>query len=388
MTVVLLMADRYLPGFKSGGPIRSLSNLAARLGDEFRFRVCTRDRDGGDTAAYPGLVDGWQPVAGAEVRYLSPAEQRPGVIRREIRGAGHDVLYLNSLFSPRFSLAPLVLRRAGQLPPRPVVLAPRGELSAGALSLKAPKKRAWLAAGRAAGLYHGVLWHATAPEEAEEIRHWFGARAEVHVAPNLGAANAVPADRAPRPDGPLRVLFLSRIARKKNLDVALRALERVRGARIDLHVHGPREDAAYWAECQAIAHALPPNVRMEYRGEVEHGRVAALMREHDLFLLPTRGENYGHAIVEAMRAGTPLLIADTTPWRGLADAGAGWDLPPRDVDGFARALEACAAMTPAEQAAMSRAVTAYAASRLDDHAAEEATRALFRAAAARAVRHG
>jgi glycosyltransferase involved in cell wall biosynthesis len=380
---VLVMADRYLPGYKSGGPIRSLSNLVARLGDEIDFRVCTRDRDGGDTAPYPGIVAGeWQPVEKARVRYLAPAEQRMSVLRAVIAEAGHDVLYLNSAFSPLVTLRTLALRRLGRIPPRPVVLAPRGELSAGALSLKSAKKRAWLAAARTAGLYRGVLWHATADEEAEEIRHWFGAGVPVRVVPNLGPPGEMPtAERAAKAPGRLRVVFLSRIARKKNLDVALRALARVRGGEIDFHVYGPAEDAAYWAECQALAAALPPHVRMEYRGAVEHARVAELMRGYDLFFLPTRGENFGHAIADALRAGTPVLIADTTPWRGLREAGAGWDLPADDVDGFARALEACAALDAEAHAALCRGAAALAARRLDDASAVDGYRALFRAAA-------
>lgn len=379
------MADRYLPGFKSGGPIRSLSNLVARLGGEVAFRVVTRDRDGGDTAPYPGIAPGWQPVGRAEVRYLAPAEQTPSAIARTIKDAGHEVLYLNSLFSPRFTLVPLALRRLGMIPRTPVVLAPRGELSSGALSLKSAKKRTWLQGARMAGLYRGIVWHATAPEEAEEIRGWFGADARVFVAANLGASaeSTHLAPRVAKVPGRLRVLFLSRIARKKNLDVAIRALALVRGVEVEFHVHGPREDAAYWEECRALADMLPANVRMEYRGEVEHARVAETMRAHDLFFLPTRGENYGHAIAEALRAGTPALLADTTPWRGLEAAGAGWDLPADDVAGFARAVEAAGAMDAQQHARLSAGAIAFAATRTDDDAAVDAYRAMFRAPSAR-----
>jgi glycosyltransferase involved in cell wall biosynthesis len=55
---------------------------------------------------------------------------------------------------------------------------------------------------------------------------------------------------------------------------------------------------------------------------------------YDLFFLPTRGENYGHVILESFLAGTPALIADTTPWRNLEEAGIGWDLALDDEQGF------------------------------------------------------
>ena len=42
---VLIFADHYLPGFKAGGPIRTINNLIEALGDTFRLLVFTRDRD-------------------------------------------------------------------------------------------------------------------------------------------------------------------------------------------------------------------------------------------------------------------------------------------------------------------------------------------------------
>ena len=51
------------------------------------------------------------------------------------------------------------------------------------------------------------------------------------------------------------------------------------------------------------------------------------MAANDLFFLPTRGENFGHVIAEALSVGTPVLISDQTPWRKLAAVGLGHDLP-------------------------------------------------------------
>lgn len=37
---ILTLADYYLPGYKAGGPIRTLANMVDMLGDEFKFRHC------------------------------------------------------------------------------------------------------------------------------------------------------------------------------------------------------------------------------------------------------------------------------------------------------------------------------------------------------------
>ena len=91
----------------------------------------------------------------------------------------------------------------------------------------------------------------------------------------------------------------------------------------------------------------------QYRGALAHEQVGAALREQDLFFLPTLGENYGHVVQEALLAGCPVLLSDTTPWRGLADRGVGWDLPLDDVAGFRAVLDACVRMGAEEHAAMS-----------------------------------
>ena len=65
---ILITCDYYLPGWKAGGPIRSLSALVEYLGDEFQFKVITRDRDFGDSKPYAGVeINKWQKVGRTEV---------------------------------------------------------------------------------------------------------------------------------------------------------------------------------------------------------------------------------------------------------------------------------------------------------------------------------
>jgi glycosyltransferase involved in cell wall biosynthesis len=48
-------------------------------------------------------------------------------------------------------------------------------------------------------------------------------------------------------------------------------------------------------------------------------------------LLPSEGENFGHAIVEAFANGRPVLISKNTPWKNLAAQRAGWDVSHTDL---------------------------------------------------------
>ena len=72
MLRILIVVGRYLPGFRAGGPIRSIANTVDWLGDEFEFQIVTADRDIGDKCPYPGIRrDDWQMVGKGQVRYVS-----------------------------------------------------------------------------------------------------------------------------------------------------------------------------------------------------------------------------------------------------------------------------------------------------------------------------
>ncbi|MFL5580748.1 MAG: glycosyltransferase, partial [Gemmatimonadaceae bacterium] len=95
----------------------------------------------------------------------------------------------------------------------------------------------------------------------------------------------------------------------------------------------------YWGECRAAIAELPPNVRVSYRGVVPPEAARAALAAHDVLLQPSLGENYGHVIVEALSAGCPVVVSDRTPWRGLASARAGLDVPLEDPGALRAALE-------------------------------------------------
>lgn len=377
---ILTLSDYYLPGYKGGGIMRTLCNMVDRLGDDFHFKVITRDRDMGDSKPYPRILDGaWQPVGRAEVFYLPPRKRTLRELRRLIRETEHDALYLNGCFSRTFTIRPLVLRRLGMLPRVPLVLAPRGEFSAGAMRIKSLKKRVYLSLTKALGFYRGVVWQVSSEYEESDVRRWIGAGASVAVVPEMPPPvdvveyNPVGLGKI---TGQLEILFLARVSRKKNLDGALRMLEGLEGE-IALNIYGPLEDEDYWVDCQKIISRLPNNVRVRYRGVVEYERVGEVMGGHDLFFMPTFGENFGHVILEALLAGCPVLISDQTPWRGLHDRGVGWDIPLKDPGAFRAVLRQCVRMDAEEYSVWSRRARAYGLEQAQDGSVVEQYRDLL-----------
>ena len=378
--IILVFVHYYLPGYKSGGPVRTIANMVDALGDEFEFRIVTSDRDSLDVAPYYGITsDAWVGVRKAWVYYVSPERRRLFAWARLIRETPHDVLYLNSLFDPVYTLLPLLARRFAGSQRRPAVVAPRGEFSLGALGLKRWKKGPFLAVAQIAGLYRNVLWHASTEDEAQLIRRQFGVAARLVIARNLSPMSGQQRTSCEAIDasGPLRIIFLSRISRKKNLDYALRVLAKTH-VRIQFDIWGTLEDPAYWKNCQDQIQALPKNVVASYRGVADHSEVNKILAGYDLFFLPTRGENYGHVIAEAFSAGTPALLSDQTPWRNLHREGVGWDLPLENGEAaFLEAIEEAMRKVRLGRVAWRQRVLAFATERLNDPSLLEANRALF-----------
>lgn len=346
--IILVFVAYYLPGYKSGGPVRTIANMVAHLSDEFDFKIVTRDRDSFDDQPYPNIeVNDWNTVRGAEIFYCSPEFLSFGNIRSLISDTPHDVLYLNSFFRPRFTVEPLLARRLGLLSGRPVVLAPRGEFSKGAISLKAWKKRTFVKMARWVGLYDDVVWHASTEKEAEDIRREFspgGESLDIRIAPNLpppprtGRGEKLSELPGRMEDRPLRIVFLSRISPKKNLDFALEVLSRV-SIPVDFNIYGSVSNDNYWQQCHRLIRELPEYASADYHGAIPHQEVMDVLARHDLFLLPTRGENYGHVIYETLAAGTPALISDQTPWNYIEREGAGWVRPLDSPEKYVEVIE-------------------------------------------------
>jgi glycosyltransferase involved in cell wall biosynthesis len=327
--------------------MRSVSALIQRLGHEIDFYVITRDRDEGSDAPFPDVVPGeWKRVSGASVRYLSPAEIGTAALVAAVEQIQPHAIYLNSFFAP-MSLRVLLARRLGSLRDIPIVLAPRGELSSGALALKAIKKRIFLHLAHRTGFYRDVIFHASTEHESAEIRQ---AIRDVAAAPRIARNPVAISSTAPtacaKQPGAARFVFLSRIARKKNLHLALDLLRPLTGA-VEFDIYGPVIDEGYWRECQTIMSTLPGNVAVTYRGPIPHEKVQEILSGHHFFLLPTANENFGHAIVEALLAGCPLVTSDQTPWRALAEQGVGWDLPLGSTSEWHGVLQGCVDMDAA-----------------------------------------
>ncbi len=347
---VLVFIDWYAPGFKAGGPVRSVVNLVDRLRDRIDFHIVTSDTDYTETVPYRGIVaDQWTRLPGGEQVWYASAGRRNADAWKLLMGQRPwDAVYLNGMYSPPFSVLPLWLLRGTD---QRKVVAVRGMLAHGMMRHGTVKKRLFLAAMRLLGCYKGVVFQATNEDEARDVRKWISASAEVQVVPNLGRKLRAlgPAERV-KEAGVLRLVSIARIAVEKNTLFAIERLREVTG-NITFDLYGPVYDQSYWGKCQQAIATLPANIRVEHIGVLEPERVQQCYENYHALFMPSQGENFGHSMAEALATGLPLLISDRTPWKELERQQAGWDVPLETPERFVAALRQ---LTDADQTVYDR----------------------------------
>ncbi|MGH7297875.1 MAG: hypothetical protein ACRELB_23245, partial [Polyangiaceae bacterium] len=146
---ILIFCAEYLPG-TLGGALRAVEGVVSHLGSEHDFHLIARDRAELSTQPYEGVEPGqWSRQGNAVVYHAAPSDLVPNRMAAVAGAVRADAYYTNSLFSPAFGSLPVLLRWAGAIPRRPLVIAPRGELHPGSLQLKRFKKRAFIRLARA-----------------------------------------------------------------------------------------------------------------------------------------------------------------------------------------------------------------------------------------------
>lgn len=328
-TKLLLFTDWFYPGYKAGGPIKSVTNLSIALQQSIDVYVFTADTDLNETQPYSNIqANEWiTPIKNSNVKvyYCSKDKLNKQKIVDIIKEIKPTHIYLNHLWSYWFVLQPLfiVWRRFKNIK---IVLCPRGALFPSALHYlnTYPKKKLVMSVIKLLGIHKKIYFHATTTQEKEVIQQYFG-NVKIDIANNLPDLQQPVLLTIEKKVGELKLVFIARIVDIKNLRILLQNLLQVK-SNIDVIIAGPAEDKNYWNECEQLINQMPQNIKVNYVGQIAPQQVMPLIKEHHLYCLPTQGENFGHSIFEAFMIGRPVLISNKTPWLNLNNLKAGWDV--------------------------------------------------------------
>lgn len=242
-----------------------------------------------------------------------------------------------------------------------LVMMPRGSFAPVRLREHGWKKRfvGWIDR-HYANVADGV-W-ATAQSEAEEIKA-FAKHARIEVFP-IGLDVSSYAVAETRPKGEKILLYMSRISPIKGLDMLAEAWARCgSGMGWKLVVAGP-DDRGYAGEIKNVFARKCKSGSYEFRGPAYGEEKIALLSQADAFILPTRNENWGIAIAEAMASALPVVCTKGAPWRCLETERAGWWTDASE-EGIEHALKKLFATSHEERLAMGVRARRWAERNLD-----------------------
>lgn len=334
---ISILTDWYTPAYKAGGPIVSLSNLVDCLHNHFSIRILTSNLDMKSTINVP--KNKWIHKEKCSIIYSDLSYFNVQSLLNNKDNINDSTLYLNSVYSLNFTIIPLLLIKFGFLQPKKVIIAPRGMLQLGAMNLKSTKKNIFLKFSRTIGLYKNCYFHATDDTEKEDIvKHFKIPEYKISIVSNI-PRNFDLTSTCSKITNELQVIFMARLSKKKNLEEVLQYLSCVnKKYTINLDIYGPTE-GKYFDNLSDFIDSMGQNIIINYCGELEPDKLEDVLKNYHVYILPTKGENFGHSIFEALSMGLPVIISDQTPWRNLEAQKVGFDIPLEEPNRFIKAIE-------------------------------------------------
>jgi glycosyltransferase involved in cell wall biosynthesis len=277
---------------------------------------------------------------GVEVHYF-PAEKGYGIHSPKLEAAvrndaaRYEIMHITGVWQ-RTSTAACHAARSASVP---YVISPRGALGPYSWRNKTVKKALYYFLRERSNLRHAAAFHYTSGMEARECARWLENRPSV-IIPNpvlpLGwGRDQTGADRWRAQHGiskrEVLLLVVGRLHQKKGLDMLPEALAPFAGKAWTLAFVGPDE------------HGIGRQLRTSFdrRGLLGHVRFLSQVANVSLpvvysagtvLLLPSRHENFGNAVVEALGCGCPVTVSDQVGCaEEIADSGAATILPRRAV---------------------------------------------------------
>ena len=324
-----MTSEYFLPGFKGGGSVQTINNIINSMTNEFDFYLITRDHDLGEKFPYPQIIPyKWNHNFKANIFYCSDKKNSYFTIFHILKNNSFCFLYLNSFFSMKFTLFPLILIKFKIINYKNVLVAPRGEFSNESLKNRRLSKKLFLFVIKLLKIYEKCVFQVSSNYERVDVEKNFQANISIITTldlPNTSNNNLFGSKLMKKP-GELKLIFIGRIEPIKNLDGAINILSNIKSGIIELSIYGPFSNKKYLKELKKSINNLPENVKIYINGPIDHQKISeAFSRNHFLYFL-SKGENFGHVILESLLNITPVIISDLTPWRNLTEMNIGWDL--------------------------------------------------------------
>ena len=369
MTTIFITIPWFHPAFKAGGPVQSIANMVNELKEGYQFYIFCGNTDLHGLPIAISNTNEWVHYNSHTKVWYARKEHRSQQLEQQVKRIKPDILYMVGLFSWTFTMVPLLFTNTPQK-----ILSVRGMLHPGALGQKSWKKKLYIRFLKQTGRHKRCIFQASDNTEAGFIKAIMGEGVAVKVAgnfPKLHGALPLPVKQT----NELILISIALISPMKNTLLILQALANCT-ANIQYHICGPVKEMNYWEECLAAINLLPPNIKVTYHKELPPAQVPDMLQQAHVTIIPSKSENFGHSIIEALSAGQPVITSEYTPWNQLQPASAGLNVA-TNQEALATGIEFFAAMDNSTYHHWRQGALQYAASQLDTAALKLAYGELF-----------
>jgi glycosyltransferase involved in cell wall biosynthesis len=358
--IVFISIPWFLPAYKAGGPIQSIANLVNNYTEDITYYIFCSNKDLNNETNISKPFNEWVVYNKHTYVWYDTGFATKNNLLLENKKLQPDVFYIIGLFDWNYNIIPLMYGRAKKR-----ILSVRGMLHPGALSQKSIKKKIFLAFLKLMKIKNNISFHATNIEEANYITNIFGTNSKVSVAGNF--SKTIQHKNLLRKEiNFLKLITIALISPMKNHLLVLQALANCT-ANIEYNIYGPIKDPEYLELCKKQMALLPSNIRVQYHGEINPTEVENMLTQSHVFIMPSKSENFGHALVEALSSGKPIITSNATPWNNLLDNKAGINCN-EDVRSINNAINFFAEMNAETYEQFSNGAVAYALTKNDKEA--------------------
>jgi glycosyltransferase involved in cell wall biosynthesis len=307
--LIFIITEYFYPFSDAGGPIRSIEQILGVLGQKSSIKLITSaNNHQGNKLPLNTKVNQFinESITDTSIYYSSNSIIGVFKVIQLYLKNRHHTFYINGMFIPRLSLLPALICKN-------VIISPRGMLIYDTFGSNSTFKTIYLFIYKLV-VSKNAIWHATDAAEVLDIKRFFGERANVKLITNIPVKPFdINLTRQKKVES-LKLVYFGLIVQKKGLLSLIQTLKSL-SSPISLDIYGSIKDRSYWEACLQEINFNNSQATFNYLSHANPSESQSILAQYDVFVLLTKGENFGHSIYESLSVGTPVIITDKTPWK-------------------------------------------------------------------------
>ncbi len=311
----------YAPAWQFGGPVQSISRTCESL-TALGHQVDVITTNAGNKSLKKGELGIPIKRNGVNVSYFETFDKGATIVFSRLNDRrvnkminGADIIHFSTIWQP---WGVKIQRIANRLN-KPLIQSTRGALSEYSFAKNTLIKSIYYQFVEKRYLNKCALIHVTGSYESKEVAR-LNLSPEIHVVGNpLDERNLHSGSKNPKPEkkggdahGHTRKLLIcGRINRKKGLDLIPQLLAELKHYSWTLDIVGESDDNSL-DELQTAFGKLGLHERIKWHTYLPAIELSNVYTESNLLLLPSRHENFGNVVIEALAHGCQIAISDQT----------------------------------------------------------------------------